>query len=61
MGCDAPSSPRYSCSDPFAPNMGVGVMFEAPELPEETLMEVRGGVRGEECAWFPVECPRLCQ
>uniref|UniRef100_H3CKX3 non-specific serine/threonine protein kinase n=1 Tax=Tetraodon nigroviridis TaxID=99883 RepID=H3CKX3_TETNG len=39
VGCDAPSSPRYSCSDPFAPNMGVGVMFEAPELPEETLME----------------------
>lgn len=38
--CDAPSSPRYSCSEPLAP--GVGVMFEAPELPEETLMEVRG-------------------
>lgn len=40
--CDAPSSPRYSFPDPFAPTVGVDVMFEAPELPEETLMEVRG-------------------
>lgn len=36
---EAPSSPRYSCSEPLAANGGV--MFEAPELPEETLMEVR--------------------
>lgn len=39
---DAPTHPRYSVTDPFAPELGGAVMFEAPELPEETLMEVRG-------------------
>lgn len=38
-GFEAPSSPRYSFTDPI--NMGAAVTFEAPELPEETLMEVR--------------------
>lgn len=38
-GFEAPSSPRYSFADPI--NMGAAVTFEAPELPEETLMEVR--------------------
>ncbi|XP_061590329.1 serine/threonine-protein kinase ULK1 isoform X2 [Cololabis saira] len=36
-GFEAPPSPRYSFSDPITANMGV--TFEAPELPEETLME----------------------
>uniref|UniRef100_A0A3Q4BZ49 non-specific serine/threonine protein kinase n=1 Tax=Mola mola TaxID=94237 RepID=A0A3Q4BZ49_MOLML len=36
---EAPSSPRYSFTDPFTANMGTAVTFEAPELPEETLME----------------------
>lgn len=40
---EAPSSPRYSFTDPFTANMGTAVTFEAPELPEETLMEVRSG------------------
>lgn len=39
LGSEAPPSPRYG----FA---GATVTFEAPELPEETLMEVRGGVSG---------------
>ncbi|XP_008323035.1 serine/threonine-protein kinase ULK1 isoform X1 [Cynoglossus semilaevis] len=34
-GFEAPPSPRYS----FTANMGGPVTFEAPELPEETLME----------------------
>ncbi|XP_070780312.1 serine/threonine-protein kinase ULK1 [Enoplosus armatus] len=39
-GFEAPSSPRYSFTDPIAANMGGHhVTFEAPELPEETLME----------------------
>lgn len=38
-GFEAPPSPRYS----FTANMGGPVTFEAPELPEETLMEVRHG------------------
>ncbi|KAF0031317.1 hypothetical protein F2P81_015872 [Scophthalmus maximus] len=39
-GFEAPSSPRYSFTDPITANMGGGpVTFEAPELPEETLME----------------------
>lgn len=42
---DPPPSPRCSCSEVFAPTVGVGVMFEAPELPEETLMEVSGSGR----------------
>lgn len=40
-GFEAPSSPRYSFTDPITANMGGHVTFEAPELPEETLMEVR--------------------
>ncbi|XP_031711559.1 serine/threonine-protein kinase ULK1 isoform X2 [Anarrhichthys ocellatus] len=38
-GFEAPSSPRYSFTDPITANMGGRVTFEAPELPEETLME----------------------
>ncbi|KAM8827405.1 serine/threonine-protein kinase ULK1 [Spinachia spinachia] len=38
-GFEAPSSPRYSFTDPITANMGGPVTFEAPELPEETLME----------------------
>lgn len=41
---DAPSSPRYSFSETFATKVGGAVVFEAPELPEETLMEVRASV-----------------
>lgn len=40
-GFETPPSPRYSFSDPITANMGGPVTFEAPELPEETLMEVR--------------------
>lgn len=43
-GFEAPSSPRYSFTDPITANMGGHVTFEAPELPEETLMEVRGAL-----------------
>lgn len=51
-GSEASPSPRYGFTDTFAANMGAAVTFEAPELPEETLMEVGGdmawggGVRG---------------
>uniref|UniRef100_A0A671X9G9 non-specific serine/threonine protein kinase n=1 Tax=Sparus aurata TaxID=8175 RepID=A0A671X9G9_SPAAU len=38
-GFEASSSPRYSFTDPITANMGGPVTFEAPELPEETLME----------------------
>ncbi|MEQ2191545.1 hypothetical protein XENOCAPTIV_030229, partial [Xenoophorus captivus] len=38
-GFEAPPSPRYSFTDPITANMGGAVTFEAPELPEETLME----------------------
>ncbi|XP_070706284.1 serine/threonine-protein kinase ULK1 isoform X2 [Pempheris klunzingeri] len=38
-GFEAPSSPRYSFTDPITANMGGPVTFEPPELPEETLME----------------------
>ncbi|XP_042364798.1 serine/threonine-protein kinase ULK1 isoform X2 [Plectropomus leopardus] len=38
-GFEAPSSPRYSFTDPITVNMGGPVTFEPPELPEETLME----------------------
>lgn len=38
-GFEAPSSPRYSFTDPITANMGGLITFEAPELPEETLME----------------------
>lgn len=34
------SSPRYGLTDPISANLEGAVMFEAPELPEETLMEV---------------------
>lgn len=40
-GFEASSSPRYNFTDPITANMGGTVTFEAPELPEETLMEVR--------------------
>uniref|UniRef100_A0A1A8G2A1 non-specific serine/threonine protein kinase n=1 Tax=Nothobranchius korthausae TaxID=1143690 RepID=A0A1A8G2A1_9TELE len=38
-GFEAPPSPRYSFTDPITANMGGPVTFEAPDLPEETLME----------------------
>ncbi|CAJ1071197.1 serine/threonine-protein kinase ULK1 isoform X2 [Xyrichtys novacula] len=38
-GFEAPSSPRFSFTDPITANMGGHVTFEPPELPEETLME----------------------
>ncbi|XP_020499968.2 serine/threonine-protein kinase ULK1 isoform X1 [Labrus bergylta] len=38
-GFEAPSSPRFSFTDPFTATMGSHVTFEPPELPEETLME----------------------
>ncbi|KAM4635195.1 serine/threonine-protein kinase ULK1 [Polymixia lowei] len=38
-GADAPANVRYSFTDPITANMGGPVTFEAPELPEETLME----------------------
>jgi len=40
-GFEAPPSPRYGFADPITANMGGHITFEAPELPEETLMEVR--------------------
>lgn len=43
-GFEAPSSPRYGFTDPITANMGGRVTFEPPELPEETLMEVRSSV-----------------
>ncbi|XP_061149343.1 serine/threonine-protein kinase ULK1 isoform X2 [Syngnathus typhle] len=38
-GFDPSSSPRYHFFDPITANMGGRITFEAPELPEETLME----------------------
>uniref|UniRef100_A0A8C4Z6U8 non-specific serine/threonine protein kinase n=1 Tax=Gadus morhua TaxID=8049 RepID=A0A8C4Z6U8_GADMO len=38
-GLQGSSCPRYGPADPIAANMGGPVSFEAPELPEETLME----------------------
>ncbi|XP_051907196.1 serine/threonine-protein kinase ULK1 isoform X1 [Hippocampus zosterae] len=38
-GFEASSSPRYNFFDPITANMGGRITFEAPELPEETLME----------------------
>lgn len=38
-GCDASCSPRYGFSDPISANLEGAITFEAPELPEETLME----------------------
>ncbi|KAM7034482.1 serine/threonine-protein kinase ULK1 isoform 5-T5 [Acridotheres tristis] len=36
---EGPSSLRYTFADPIAANLEGAVTFEAPELPEETLME----------------------
>ncbi|KAM6423516.1 serine/threonine-protein kinase ULK1 isoform 1-T1 [Liasis olivaceus] len=36
---EAPSGLRYTFADPIAANLEGAVTFEAPELPEETLME----------------------
>lgn len=47
---EAPSSPRYGFTDPITANMAAAVTFEAPELPEETLMEVRS--RRESCVLY---------
>lgn len=38
-GCEGSSSPRYGFTDPISANLEGAVTFEAPELPEETLME----------------------
>ncbi|XP_051536401.1 serine/threonine-protein kinase ULK1-like isoform X2 [Myxocyprinus asiaticus] len=38
-GYEGPSSPRYGFTDPISANLEGAVTFEAPELPEETLME----------------------
>lgn len=48
---EGPSSLRYTFADPITANLEGAVTFEAPELPEETLMEVsvpQGLVRGKE-------------
>lgn len=37
---ECPSSPRYSLTEHISANLEGAVTFEAPELPEETLMEV---------------------
>lgn len=37
---EAPSSLRYTFADAITANLEGAVTFEAPELPEETLMEV---------------------
>lgn len=47
---EGPSSLRYAFADPITANLEGAVTFEAPELPEETLMEVgisQGRVRGK--------------
>lgn len=47
-------APGHSCSfaDPIAANLEGAVTFEAPDLPEETLMEVRAGVsKGFHSGW----------
>lgn len=48
---EGPSSLRYAFADPITANLEGAVTFEAPELPEETLMEVGislwGLVRGK--------------
>lgn len=38
-GFEGSSCPRYGLTDPISANFEGAVMFEAPELPEETLME----------------------
>lgn len=37
---EGPTSLRYAFADPITANLESAVTFEAPELPEETLMEV---------------------
>lgn len=37
---EGPLSLRYAFADPITANLEGAVTFEAPELPEETLMEV---------------------
>ncbi|XP_036444642.1 serine/threonine-protein kinase ULK1 isoform X6 [Colossoma macropomum] len=39
MCLDGYESPRYGLTDPISANLEGGITFEAPELPEETLME----------------------
>lgn len=39
-GYEGFSSPRYGFTDPISVNLEGAVTFEAPELPEETIMEV---------------------
>lgn len=46
LGSEAPPSPRYGFATTAA------VTFEAPELPEETLMEVRWTRRWGWCRWW---------
>lgn len=43
---EGPSSLRYAFADPITANLEGAVTFEAPELPEETLMEVGISVQG---------------
>lgn len=57
-GFEAPSSPRCGYTDPITANMGGPVTFEAPELPEETLMEVRS--RGPSDKGIIAEGPVCC-
>uniref|UniRef100_A0A8C9SUQ7 non-specific serine/threonine protein kinase n=1 Tax=Scleropages formosus TaxID=113540 RepID=A0A8C9SUQ7_SCLFO len=38
-GCEGPPSPRFGFTDAVTANLEGAVTFEAPELPEETLME----------------------
>lgn len=48
-------APGHCCSfaDPVTANLEGAVTFEAPDLPEETLMEVRGAGDGLECLSLP--------
>lgn len=48
-----PEVPGHCCTfaDPVAANLEGAVTFEAPDLPEETLMEVRAGAGGRQGAW----------
>ncbi|KPP75424.1 serine/threonine-protein kinase ULK1-like [Scleropages formosus] len=41
-GCEGPPSPRFGFTDAVTANLEGAVTFEAPELPEETLMEMAG-------------------
>lgn len=42
MGSSPPSSLRYVPYGTSPPSLDGFITFEAPELPEETLMEVKG-------------------